>query len=84
MMEEGQLEAIIEERIAAALAEFRPPSMTMMPVKPFDAWDDADHPVQVVGVSWLNDEMELVCITERDGEFFPTIVGAVYKVPPEG
>jgi hypothetical protein len=82
MIEEAQIEAIVEERIAAAIADLKPSTLTMMAIRPFNAWDDDDHPVQVVGISMVNEEMEFVAITERCGEFFPTLVGAVYKGAP--
>lgn len=54
----------------------------MMPLEAFDAFDELDDPIRVVGIINSGDGLDFVVIKEAatsTGEFFPTTVDAIYK-----
>ncbi|MGO8282195.1 hypothetical protein ACC795_12340 [Rhizobium ruizarguesonis] len=82
MMDEQQVEAVIGERLNAALLDLKQPAAQMMPIRPFKAWDDADKECEVVGVIHQDEDLQFIAIIERGGECFPTMLDVVYRTPP--
>ncbi|TBA63939.1 hypothetical protein [Rhizobium ruizarguesonis] len=80
-MDEEQVEAIIEERLKAALLDLKQSTVQMMPIRPFKAWDDADKECEVVGVVHQDEDLQFIAIVERGGECFPTMLDVVYRTP---
>ncbi len=78
-MDEQQIEAIVEERLKAALFDFKQPVVQLMPIRAFKAWDDADKECDVVGIVHQDDDLQFIAIVERDGECFPSMLDVVYR-----
>lgn len=76
-MNEPQIYAMIDERLELALPKSAP--TVMLPIKQFDALDDDDLPVTVIGVAYQEDEMNMVVLKERDGEIYPLLLSSVFR-----
>lgn len=78
-MDETQIAAIVDERLALVLPKSE--ALTMMRITPFRALDDDDIPIEVVGVSYQDEELNFIAIKERDGEIYPVMVSGAYPLP---
>ncbi len=79
MMDERDVIELIDERLDLALPKADRQTFRMMRIAPFKALDDDDVALEVVGVSYLDDELNFVAIKERDGEIYPLLVSGVYR-----
>lgn len=71
----------VRSGVADALAAGE--SRRLMRIAAFDAVDDDDAPLRVVGVvNHGEDEHSFICIADVDGELFPVVRGSVYRAAP--
>jgi hypothetical protein len=83
-MEYEDMFSAVKDGVMAANAEKAQPSR-MMPINPFDAFNDEGRPVQVIGVIDDEDHMRFIVIIEdvdSDGENYPIAEHSVFKRPP--
>lgn len=81
-MERYEIEELIDERLEAVRPKSDQSMIKMLRVQPFKAFDDDDFEVEVVGISYLDEDMNFVAIKERDGELYPVLVSGVYRSRP--
>ncbi|MGO4619944.1 hypothetical protein AB4Z34_07425 [Ensifer sp. 2YAB10] len=67
-----------KDAFTAALAETKAQS-AMIQITPFQALDDDDIPIEVVGISHQDEELSFIAIKERDGEIYPVMVAGAYR-----
>lgn len=79
MMDERTLYEVTKSAFADALAE-RPAAPRMMRIDPFDALDEEDNVVRVIGVYDDDDDMRFIIIDgDETGEIFPVAVRSVFR-----
>ena len=54
-------------------------TVTMIPIKPFQAFDGCGDPLEVVGVCFYEDMPQFVVIETDDCEIWPRFRGQVFK-----
>ena len=81
-MDERTLYEATKAAFADALAE-RPAAPRMMCIDPFEALDEEDNIVRVIGVYDDDDDMRFIVIdSDETGEIYPVAVRSVFKVAP--
>ena len=78
-MEEHDIYKIIDERLELVLPRAQPKQM--MRVTPFDAFNEQNNQVRVIGVTLQDeDDMEFIVIrTNEEGEMFAGLEESVWK-----
>ena len=80
-MDERTLYETTKAAFADALAE-RPTPPRMMRIEPFDAFDEDDTPVRVIGVYDDESDMRFIIIDEdASGEIYPVAARSVFRRP---
>lgn len=70
----------VRNGVVDALEKAAESSRRIMRISEFDAFDDEDHPLRVVGIVDNGDQdLQFIVIVDDDGEIAPFIYGSVFR-----
>jgi hypothetical protein len=78
----GAVKAALDDHAREQRTDTNRPDM-LMPLQRFEAVGPDDEELTVIGVGYLDDILQFLCIVEEDGEIWPAMREQVFRKPGE-